>query len=409
MDTSFGITGLKAQARAIEHAASIAGHKLVHGNVLNDVARQHGFKDWNAAVAASPPETKHQPRLTPIGEGLRADFHGADPSRTQILNSGPGDSMQGVFALLMADAMMGREGGMHITPVWINFCHKVMLSVPDSVRPDITRVTVLADASGQVTMAIAPTNPVKALVIDVVIQPWPEPSDMLTLASVLRSLASVIGATWPYHLTSAMQLILIEDIRCLGSEVDRPLGEAVSKFQGFSDQTEVVIGTHSLQADAMWARKCAKGPRVWFSPNTADAAAQMKDRLEGRAHLVRKEAPSADELKSAKQNEMLGHVSRLVAFTLGKSREDLNSTLNHYNRSTRGAHMLRLLDDLKSRRPIQFVVRDHVEPAIAFEAALASGAEFIEVIGDESDFDLVRDAIGLSRAADHRVFLRPSS
>lgn len=45
---------LKAEARALRAERQAAGQPLTHGAALEEVARRHGYRDWNTAVAQLP-------------------------------------------------------------------------------------------------------------------------------------------------------------------------------------------------------------------------------------------------------------------------------------------------------------------------------------------------------------------
>ncbi|HZY68056.1 MAG TPA: glyoxalase superfamily protein [Devosia sp.] len=45
---------LKSEARALRSERSLAGTPLGHGQALEEVARKHGYRDWNTASAALP-------------------------------------------------------------------------------------------------------------------------------------------------------------------------------------------------------------------------------------------------------------------------------------------------------------------------------------------------------------------
>lgn len=48
------IQTLKAEARALREARSLAGVPLGQGQALEEIARKHGYRDWNTASAALP-------------------------------------------------------------------------------------------------------------------------------------------------------------------------------------------------------------------------------------------------------------------------------------------------------------------------------------------------------------------
>lgn len=57
---------LKAEARLLREERSAAGTPLSHGAALEQVARRHGYRDWNTAVAALPERF-----ATPVQVGQR--------------------------------------------------------------------------------------------------------------------------------------------------------------------------------------------------------------------------------------------------------------------------------------------------------------------------------------------------
>jgi hypothetical protein len=58
---------LKAEAKAIREERATAGAPMTHGAALEEVARRHGYRDWNTAVAALPERV-----ATPVQVGQRA-------------------------------------------------------------------------------------------------------------------------------------------------------------------------------------------------------------------------------------------------------------------------------------------------------------------------------------------------
>ncbi len=45
---------LKAEAKLLRAERALAGEPIGHGAALEQIARQHGFRDWNTAAAAMP-------------------------------------------------------------------------------------------------------------------------------------------------------------------------------------------------------------------------------------------------------------------------------------------------------------------------------------------------------------------
>ncbi len=48
------LSGLKAEARALREARSLAGAPITQGFALETVAKAHGYRDWNTASARLP-------------------------------------------------------------------------------------------------------------------------------------------------------------------------------------------------------------------------------------------------------------------------------------------------------------------------------------------------------------------
>jgi hypothetical protein len=67
------LSGLKAEARALREDRAKAGTPITHSAALEDVARAHGYRDWNTAAAslpervASPVQVGHRVKGTYLG------------------------------------------------------------------------------------------------------------------------------------------------------------------------------------------------------------------------------------------------------------------------------------------------------------------------------------------------------
>lgn len=59
---------LKAEAKALRAERSLAGTPLAHGAALEEIARRHGYRDWNTAAAAVPERV-----ATPVQVGQRVN------------------------------------------------------------------------------------------------------------------------------------------------------------------------------------------------------------------------------------------------------------------------------------------------------------------------------------------------
>lgn len=58
---------LKAEAKVLRAERALAGESIGHGTALEQIARRHGFRDWNTAAAAMPERV-----ATPVQVGQRA-------------------------------------------------------------------------------------------------------------------------------------------------------------------------------------------------------------------------------------------------------------------------------------------------------------------------------------------------
>jgi hypothetical protein len=59
---------LKAEAKALREERALAGKPLTQSAALEEVARRHGFRDWNTAVAAMPERI-----VVPVQVGQRVE------------------------------------------------------------------------------------------------------------------------------------------------------------------------------------------------------------------------------------------------------------------------------------------------------------------------------------------------
>ena len=57
---------LKAEARTLREERLLAGNPIGHGEALEEIARRHGYRDWNTASAALPDRI-----VTPANVGTR--------------------------------------------------------------------------------------------------------------------------------------------------------------------------------------------------------------------------------------------------------------------------------------------------------------------------------------------------
>lgn len=61
-------TSLKAEARLLREERARAGTPLAHGAALEEIARRHGYRDWNTAHAALPEQV-----ASPVQVGQRVE------------------------------------------------------------------------------------------------------------------------------------------------------------------------------------------------------------------------------------------------------------------------------------------------------------------------------------------------
>ena len=64
---------MKAEARALRAEREAAGRPITHSAALEEVARQHGYRDWNTAAAAVPDRI-----VTPaqVGQRVKGSYLG---------------------------------------------------------------------------------------------------------------------------------------------------------------------------------------------------------------------------------------------------------------------------------------------------------------------------------------------
>ena len=114
---------LKAEARILRDERVAAGTPVTHGAALEEVARRHGYRDWNTASAALPERF-----VTPVQVGQR---------------------VKGTY---MGKPFVGLVIGMQLTPphyqVTVKFDHLVNVSKFDSMVHNRQRVSTTIDVRG---------------------------------------------------------------------------------------------------------------------------------------------------------------------------------------------------------------------------------------------------------------------
>lgn len=116
---------LKAEARALREDRARAGESLSHGAALEEVARAHGYRDWNTARAALPDRV-----AVPFQVGMR------------------------VKGFYLEQPFKGRLLGVQLALDMQHFTVTVQFDEPVDVTPNLTfsayrqRVTATVDAHG---------------------------------------------------------------------------------------------------------------------------------------------------------------------------------------------------------------------------------------------------------------------
>lgn len=114
---------LKSEARLLRQDRATAGAPITQGAALEEVARKHGYRDWNTAVAALPERF-----VTPVQVGQR------------------------VTGTYMGKPFIGLVIGMQLTPphfqVTVKFDHPVNVSKFASMVHNRQRVTTTIDVRG---------------------------------------------------------------------------------------------------------------------------------------------------------------------------------------------------------------------------------------------------------------------
>ncbi len=114
---------LKSEAKLLREERAIAGTPLSQGAALEEVARRHGYRDWNTAVAALPERF-----VTPVQVGQR---------------------VKGTY---MGKPFIGLVIGMQLTPphfqVTVKFDQPVNVSKFESMVHNRQRVSTTVDVRG---------------------------------------------------------------------------------------------------------------------------------------------------------------------------------------------------------------------------------------------------------------------
>ena len=114
---------LKSEAKVLRDERAAAGVSIAHGAALEEIARRHGYRDWNTASAALP-----ERMVTPVQVGQR---------------------VKGTY---LGKPFIGLVIGMQLTPphyqVTVKFDHPVNVSKFASMVHNRQRVTTTIDVRG---------------------------------------------------------------------------------------------------------------------------------------------------------------------------------------------------------------------------------------------------------------------
>ncbi|QQR40960.1 glyoxalase superfamily protein [Devosia rhizoryzae] len=90
---------LKSEAKSLRETRAKAGQDLTHGAALEEVARAHGFRDWNTARAALPDRV-----AVPFQVGMRVKgFYLEQPFRGLLIGVQLSSSMSTYTVTVMFD------------------------------------------------------------------------------------------------------------------------------------------------------------------------------------------------------------------------------------------------------------------------------------------------------------------
>ncbi len=90
---------LKSEAKSLRESRAKAGETMTHGAALEEVARAHGYRDWNTARAALPDRV-----AVPFQVGMRVKgFYLEQPFRGLLIGVQLASSMQSYTVTVMFD------------------------------------------------------------------------------------------------------------------------------------------------------------------------------------------------------------------------------------------------------------------------------------------------------------------
>lgn len=131
---------LKSEAKALREARARSGEQLSHGAALEEVARAHGFRDWNTARAALPDRV-----AVPFQVGMRVKgFYLEQPFTGLLIGVQLAHNMQAYTVTIQFDEPV------NVTPTFMfaAYRHRVVSTV------DINGVSPALRGNGQPQMRL---------------------------------------------------------------------------------------------------------------------------------------------------------------------------------------------------------------------------------------------------------------
>jgi hypothetical protein len=105
---------LKAEAKALRAARTLAGTPISHGTALEEVARAHGYRDWNTASAALPERVASPVQ---VGQRVKGTYLG-NPFTGLVIGVNLLSSMQHYEVTVKADKPVDVSKSALIGPIW---------------------------------------------------------------------------------------------------------------------------------------------------------------------------------------------------------------------------------------------------------------------------------------------------
>src|SRR5690606_24906099 len=105
---------LKAEARTLRAERALTGTPMTHGAALEEVARAHGFRDWNTAAAAIPERVASPVQ---VGQRVRGTYLG-QPFMGLVIGVNLLSSMQHYEVTVKADKPIDVSKSALMGPIW---------------------------------------------------------------------------------------------------------------------------------------------------------------------------------------------------------------------------------------------------------------------------------------------------